>query len=233
MYLNSTINLIYPPLDLLIKTGATSTMSCLKLYRTLFQQDCCLTDRIYLGCQLLSNVLSIRKKRVYNCSKRFHRSSDWLRYKYLQREVRHQLKSQQRTYFENLSTSSDSTSYIKCFWKYIISRKHDNTGIGSLQSSSGTITDPFKKAELLNEQFQSAFTTSDPHPSHAKDNSLYPIIPEIHITTPGVHKLLYSNKAPGPDGIPAQVLKFASEELVPMLTHLLQQLCYYCSWHPH
>ena len=154
------------------------------IYRTLFQQDYCLTDHIYLGCQLLSNVLSIRNKRVYNCSKCFHRSSDWLRYKNLQHEVRHQLKSQQRTYFENLSTSSDSTSYIKCFWKYIISRKHDNTGIGSLQSSSGTITDPFKKAELLNEQFQSAFTTSDPHPSHAKDNSLYPIIPEIHITTP-------------------------------------------------
>jgi len=39
-------------LDLLIKIGATSTMSCLKLYRTLFQQDCCLTDRIYLGCQV-------------------------------------------------------------------------------------------------------------------------------------------------------------------------------------
>jgi len=66
------------------------------IYRTLFQQDCCLTDRIYLGCQLLSNVLSIRKKRVYNCSKHFHCSSDWLHYKNLQCEVWHQLKSQQR-----------------------------------------------------------------------------------------------------------------------------------------
>jgi len=177
-----------------------------------------------------------KKKRVYNCAKCFHHSSDWLHYKNLLREVQHQLKSLQRTYFENLLTSSDSTSNNKRFWKYIKSRKHDNTGIGSLQSSSSAITDPFKKAELLNEQFQSVFTTGNPHLSHAKDNSPYPIIPEIHIPTPGVHKLLSeinSNKAPGPDGIPAQVLKFASEELVPMLTHLLQQLCYYCSWHPH
>ena len=28
----------------------------------IFKQACCLTDCIYLGCQLLSNVLSIKKK---------------------------------------------------------------------------------------------------------------------------------------------------------------------------
>jgi len=126
--------------------------------------------------------------------------------------VQHQIKLQQRSYFENL---------LKRFWKYIKSRKHDNSGVGTLQSSSGAILNPFKKAELLNEQFQSVFTTSDPHLTHAKDNSPYPTIPQFHITTLGVHKLLTeinSNKAPGPDGIPAQVLVSASEELAPMLT---------------
>ena len=65
--------------------------------------------------------------------------------------------------------------------------------------------------------------TTDPHLTHVKENSPYPIIPDIHITTPGVHKLLSEinlNKVPGPDSIPAQVLKSASEELAPMLTHL-------------
>ena len=55
-------------------------------------------------------------------------------------------------------------------------------------SLSGAVSHPLKKAELLNDQFQSVFTISDPHLTHAKDNSTYPTIPQFHLTTLGVHK---------------------------------------------
>ena len=79
--------------------------------------------------------------------------------------------------------------------------KRDNTGIGTLQSP---ITNP---ADY-----------SYPPLAHSKGDSPYP---EIHITIQVVHKLSEINpsEALGHDSIPAQVLKTASEELAPMLTH--------------
>ncbi len=54
-----------------------------------------------------------------------------------------------------------------------------------------------------------------------------PRMQEIHVTTPGVLELLSNlntNKAAGPDGISANILKELACEISPILTHMFNQL---------
>ena len=54
----------------------------------------------------------------------------------------------------------------------------------------------------------------------------YPKINELKITVEGVEKLLRNlkvNKSPGPDDIPARILKELAHEIAPVLTHIFIQ----------
>ncbi len=84
-----------------------------------------------------------------------------------------------------------------------------------------------EKAEALNKQFTPVFTKSN-NTSDLPDKgpSPYPAIDDLHISTSGVIKQLkklQTNKASGPDEIPARMLQDYAEELAPMITHIFQQ----------
>ena len=56
--------------------------------------------------------------------------------------------------------------------------------------------------------------------------TLYPEMPQITVTPKGVKKLLMdlqSNKASGPDQLPARILKECAEELAPILAAIFNQ----------
>ena len=79
---------------------------------------------------------------------------------------------------------------------------------------------PIKKAEILNQQFQSIYTKEDPSSIPDKGPSLYSSMEDIKVNPNGVKKLLKDIrpfKASGPDGIPTFLLRAAAEELAPML----------------
>ena len=114
----------------------------------------------------------------------------------------------------------------KPFWHYIKSRKKDQTGISSLQTTDGVATTPAEKAEVLNNTFKSVFTTEDLSSVPALPESTYPPLPEISITEHGVFTLLSQidpHKACRPDNIPAKILHELAQELTPMITHLFKQ----------
>ena len=78
----------------------------------------------------------------------------------------------------------------KRFWSYIKNIRQDQVGITSLQSGANTITDSFGKAELLNEQFKSVFTSEPADDLPHKGPSPYLTMPDISITTRGIENLL-------------------------------------------
>ena len=84
-----------------------------------------------------------------------------------------------------------------------------------------------EKAQALNAQFSSVFTSSDASSMLPdKGASPYEPIQNLHISPPGVNKQLKElniNKASGPDEIPARMLRDYADEITPALTHLFQQ----------
>ena len=110
--------------------------------------------------------------------------------------------------------------------QYIKSRKKDQAGISSLQTTNGVVTTPAEKAEVLNDAFQSVFTTEDQSSLPTLPVSMHPPLSEISITEHGVFTLLSQidpHKACGPDNIPAKVLQELAQGLTPMITHLFKQ----------
>ena len=60
----------------------------------------------------------------------------------------------------------------------------------TLKSADGkAVTTPSEKADLLNKQFKSVFTTDNDnlHTHDPRNNELHPAIPDIEITIPGVY----------------------------------------------
>ena len=86
---------------------------------------------------------------------------------------------------------------------------------------------PPQKAEALNTQFSSVFTRDTPETADTKlEGPAYPPLPPLSIDSNGVAKLLAGlnpSKAPGPDRIPARILKTLAEALAPALTEIFTQ----------
>ena len=111
------------------------------------------------------------------------------------------------------------------FWRFVNAKLKVKSGIADLKKDDGskTTTDE-EKAELLNRFFQSVFTSEDQGPlpkftEYDYESSLE----NIDINEDKVRKLLKDlkvNKAAGPDGIPASILSYASEELAKPLSVL-------------
>ncbi|KAL8624074.1 hypothetical protein ACOMHN_019496 [Nucella lapillus] len=95
---------------------------------------------------------------------------------------------------------------------------NENTGISPLKDLGKLVTDDKEKAEILNRQFQSAFSTREDF-SEEEFKLRCPMPPrdpqqppqgDITITTAGVEKLLKNldpSKAGGPDELSPRVLK--------------------------
>ena len=114
----------------------------------------------------------------------------------------------------------------KNLWKFIKSRKQDTTGTAPLIDQGITYSNDEDKANILNRQFCSVFTSENNNiPPTPVPNVKVPIMPDIVITERGVEKLLSElnpQKAAGPDRIPTRLLKMMSLEISPALTKLFQ-----------
>jgi hypothetical protein len=72
------------------------------------------------------------------------------------------------------------------------------------------------KANILNEQFKSVFTTENHTNFPDKGPGPFPSMTNINITEQGVYKLLKNqkpHKATGPDEVPAFILRSAAQQL--------------------
>ncbi|XP_033634190.1 uncharacterized protein LOC117295601 [Asterias rubens] len=86
-------------------------------------------------------------------------------------------------------------------------------GINTLSTPTGLVREPRQKATVLNQQFNSGFTKEDLSNIPNHDLSAAPPVEKIQNNVEGVEKL---QKASGPDGIPARVLKEYSNSIAPI-----------------
>ena len=88
------------------------------------------------------------------------------------------------------------------------------------------LSDTTKRANILNEQFQSVYTKEDTNKMPDKGPSPHPSMSNITFKTKGIAKLLQNlnpYKAAGPDSIPTFMLKVAANEIAPILTKIFQK----------
>ena len=78
----------------------------------------------------------------------------------------------------------------KRFWSFIKSMKKEASGVSPLISEGHLVSDPATKANVLNRQYQSVFTTEDNSTIPDKGPSPHTTMPDINICNRGVEKLL-------------------------------------------
>ena len=166
-----------------------------------------------------------RKRSIYRKYKRNNSSSDKKRFEDLRREIKNDLKAEHNTYIGSLferkeqENTTNKFSVSKKFWSYIKSRRKDNVSISMLRDGDNETNNPEDMANILNRQYESMFTEdSDTIP--CKGNSEIPDMPHINFSAKGIEaqlRKLDHKKAPGPDQIPARILKEAAPEIAPTL----------------
>ena len=90
------------------------------------------------------------------------------------------------------------------------SQKTEGGGIPSLKKDGQLIIDTVGKAEMLNEQYKSVFTTELDGPVPDKGPSPHLTMEDPIIMVNGAEKILKNikaNKAAGPDAVTARVMK--------------------------
>ncbi len=190
----------------------------------------CTTTNIRKNLPWLNTSLKrmIRKKqRLYNKAKRTHKKKDWNKYNSHKKETLKALRRARWNYINNMLIEGMNNDNNKPFWRFVKSQQKENTGVAPLQTKHGGLTnDSQAKAEILNEQFKSVFTKHKDDDMPEMEGPEYEEIDNLVINVKGVEKLLKNlkiNKAPGPDDIPARILKELAEELAPILTLIFKQ----------
>ena len=170
-----------------------------------------------------------RRDKAYARCRYSGRIDDENKFQDLKKEVQRELRRAYWNYVEEIVTpqESDPSSFssMKRFWKFIKYKATDFNGVASLKVDGKLINEPKLKAEALNNQFQSVFTNETEFINQLPRRA--PTMPNIHISTSGVLKLLTNlnpSKAPGPDSLSPRVLKELSCVLADPLARLFRKL---------
>ena len=157
-----------------------------------------------------------KKNKLYK--KKKHDTKYTNKYKQIKTQLQREMRTSYWRYIENMIFDIEVREPDQPFKKkqpknlftYIKSQKNENTGSASLRSEGTLHTNPTEKANILNKQFQSAFTSEANTNIPDKGSSTYPKMEPITINRDGIYKLLNNinpNKATGPDNISGTLLK--------------------------
>jgi len=109
------------------------------------------------------------KKTQKNVSQHNHAKTMTSRLK-IQSEIRKAYWS----YVESIiSPMQEENTSRKRFWTFIKHRRVDNNSVGTLKENGEMISDPKDKADTLNRQFESVFTTETPLTDEIISNTRY------------------------------------------------------------
>ena len=181
-----------------------------------------------------SNVKKLIRKRDHLFKKVQQKPSDSRkeRLKSLKKDIPKATREAYWSYTENLITETGeeySKNKNKKLWTFIQHRKTDSIDIAPLKEHGLLKDTPREKAEILNTQFSSVFTTDDPSefPDQTpwQEDLQHPEITNIRISEDGVEKLLKDlnpHKAMGPDGLHPRILKQLASTIAPFLQIIFQ-----------
>ena len=144
------------------------------------------------------------------------------------KDLKHTIRKETRaaywSYIESIIVPNEDRPYNKESEKLFSSIKHrksDSIGIAPLKDRGELKDNPRDKAEILNNQFKSVFTTDRPLEEDIHNiRPTFPKIDDIEITTKGIQKLLEQlqpHKAMGPDQLHPRVMKELAPHLAPAL----------------
>ena len=114
----------------------------------------------------------------------------------------------------------------KPIWRYIKSKRKKGDGVSLLKENGQLHSDSRRKADILNNQFCSVFTTEDTTNIPKLTGPSNTEMPKFEITAQGVTKLLEGlngGKASGPDELPSLILKNAANDISPFLKIIFDQ----------
>ena len=161
-----------------------------------------------------------RKQRIYNRARATGSAADKQKFRAIRKEIQKETKI---AYWKWVRSSCIESP--KQFWSFVKKLRKDSMGIPALRSGGQLVSESTGKAEILNHQFESVFTNENPM-VNLPTQQVHPPMPEIIVSEEGVFKLLNEqdeNKAPGPDGVPAKILKLFAAQLTPALTHIFNK----------
>ena len=165
-----------------------------------------------------------QRKNLYDRAKHLQTTEAWSDYCKLRNKINSEIKHRHEAYQNNLF---DGENANKNFWKYIKTLRKDNTRIPPLRLNNQLITDAKEKADTLNNRFYSIFTDEDLSDiPECNDNKVSSNVPLITFSVIGIEhqlKSLNTQKASGPDCIPAYVLHHCATEIAPILTVIFSQ----------
>ena len=114
----------------------------------------------------------------------------------------------------------------KEFWSYVRETRGGQSSVPNLISEEGiTVNEPIEKANLLNRYYQKCFIRDNGQVNNFTSRIESEMNP-IETSVEGIGKLLREidrKKAPGPEGIPAAVIKTLADELAPLLQVFYQK----------
>ena len=144
-------------------------------------------------------------------------------YKVIRNQVTHKVK-EDRTNFES-RLAREVKENTKAFWRYVNSAKKTRSSIPNLKRTDGIFTSSDQqKADALNQQFASVFTTEDlSNLPQAEPLDLQHLLENIDITEDKVKAKLLKlrpDKAPGPDQVHPYVLKTLADSLCKPLAQI-------------
>ena len=170
----------------------------------------------------------IRKKdRQYRKARKSKKHEDWSAYRIKRQQLQKLLRSAHDDSIRNVIGASllDRGNQKKC-WSFVKLNRTENVGIPILCDTNGLHITNQAKAECLNTQFVSVFTSDDG--KHLPDKGLSPYLEmdTIQFTQPGIEILLKNidqTKATGPAELPERMLKETAKEIAGVLSVIFQQ----------
>ena len=170
---------------------------------------------------------SIRKKAsLYSRAKRTNKADLWAKYKLCKRQTQRAIRSARWSFLKNKLSESLEQKNSKPLWRYLKSKRQDGNGVSPLKENGQLHSDSRRKAEILNNQFCSVFTSEDTTNIPKLTGPPNTEMPKFEITVQGVTKLLgglNGGKASGPDELPNLILKNAANEISPFLKIIFDQ----------
>ena len=162
-----------------------------------------------------------------NVSKDDRDSPEWIEYKNFANQTKKSIRRAERAHINNILKTAERDRNCKPFYKYVKSKKQDASGVSPLIVEGKVYADSVGKAEVLQNQFTSVFSSDEGCEDKNKTlhDKSHTDMPEICITVKGVECLLSninSSKTGGPDKVVGLFLKTLSKELAPFFLHLFK-----------
>lgn len=167
---------------------------------------------------------AVRKKK--EAWKKYTKSMEgdaYLQYKRERNRARKETRKAAREFERQVAKNAKHDP--KSFFKLVNSRTKSKSSIGDLVLNGETATTDKHRAELLNKQFVSAFTSESTGWIPKVTNRTADKVENVTILTEDITKRLQAqnpNKSQGPDGLHPRVLKELAVEIGPIVTLLFQ-----------